>query len=60
MTVAFGAADRILLRRQSRFTDQLPPHTRHLMMPGAGHVPMTDAPDLIARTVLATTGVAAR
>ncbi|SEH01139.1 Pimeloyl-ACP methyl ester carboxylesterase [Nonomuraea solani] len=57
VTVAFGASDRVLLTRQSRFTDQLPPHTRHLVLPGAGHVPMSDTPELVARVIL--TGTAA-
>ncbi|MEV0388422.1 alpha/beta fold hydrolase [Nonomuraea sp. NPDC050643] len=56
VTLAFGASDRLLLTRQSRFTDQLPPHTRHVLVPGAGHVPMSDAPELVSRTILATTG----
>ncbi|MEU4426156.1 alpha/beta fold hydrolase [Actinoplanes sp. NPDC024001] len=60
VTVAFGDADRILLARQSRFTGGLPAHTRHLPLPGAGHVPMSDDPGLIARTVLVTTGAVAR
>jgi pimeloyl-ACP methyl ester carboxylesterase len=59
VTLAFGASDRVLLARQSRFTDQLPPHTRHLVLPGAGHVPMSDAPDLVSRVILTTTGTVA-
>ena len=54
VTVAFGSADRILLARQSRFVDQLPPQTRHLTIADAGHVPMSDAPHRVAEIVLTT------
>jgi pimeloyl-ACP methyl ester carboxylesterase len=60
VTLAFGDSDRVLLARQARFTDQLPPHTRHLVLPGAGHVPMSDAPELVSRVILTTTGAASR
>ncbi|GII05413.1 alpha/beta fold hydrolase [Planobispora takensis] len=59
VTLAFGASDRVLLARQSRFTDQLPPHTRRLVLPGAGHVPMNDAPGPVSQAILTTTGAAA-
>ncbi|HET9137784.1 alpha/beta fold hydrolase [Actinophytocola sp.] len=59
VTLAFGACDRLLLPRQSRHTDQLPRHTRHVVLPDSGHVPMSDAPELVAQVVLATTGAAA-
>jgi pimeloyl-ACP methyl ester carboxylesterase len=44
VTVAFGDRDRLLLRRQSRHLDQLPPGTRQADLPGCGHVPMGDDP----------------
>ncbi|GIH96965.1 alpha/beta fold hydrolase [Planobispora siamensis] len=59
VTLAFGSSDRVLLARQSRFTDQLPPHTRRLVLPGAGHVPMSDAPEPVSQAILTTTGTAA-
>lgn len=59
VTLAFGASDRLLLARQSRFTDQLPPHTRHVVLHGAGHVPMSDAPGSVVEVILATTGTVA-
>ncbi|GLZ09024.1 hydrolase [Actinomadura sp. NBRC 104412] len=58
VTLAFGESDRILLPRQSRHTDQLPPHTRRLDLPDAGHVPMSDNPEQVCRVILATTGKA--
>lgn len=54
VTVAFGSADRILLARQSRFVDQLPPQTRHLTIAEAGHVPMSDAPHRVVEIILTT------
>jgi pimeloyl-ACP methyl ester carboxylesterase len=56
VTVAFGSADRVLLARQSRFTDQLPPHTRHRVIADAGHVLMSDAPGPVADLILEATG----
>jgi pimeloyl-ACP methyl ester carboxylesterase len=57
VTVAFGSADRILLARQSRFADQLPPQTRHVTIADAGHVPMSDAPHRVAEIVRTTAAV---
>jgi len=52
VTVAFGGKDRVLLRNQSRHRDQLPPQTRWLELPGCGHVPTHDDPDLVAEVIL--------
>jgi pimeloyl-ACP methyl ester carboxylesterase len=52
VTVAFGARDLLLLRRQSRHLDQLPPDTHLGSLPGCGHVPMSDNP--LAVTALIT------
>jgi pimeloyl-ACP methyl ester carboxylesterase len=52
VTVAFGGKDRMLLRHQSRHRDQLPPQTRWLELPGCGHVPTYDDPDLVAEVIL--------
>lgn len=46
VTVLFGAKDRIL-GTNARSLLHLPPHTRTFLMPGAGHVPMWDVPELI-------------
>lgn len=53
-TIAWGTRDRILLPRQaSRAAAQLP-DAWHVSLPGCGHVPMNDAPELVARTILRT------
>jgi pimeloyl-ACP methyl ester carboxylesterase len=58
VTVAFGQRDRLLKRRKARFRDELPSHTRWLELPGCGHVPMWDDPDLVTVTILEGTAVA--
>ncbi|MFI5782081.1 alpha/beta fold hydrolase [Nocardia sp. NPDC051570] len=52
ITLAFGARDHMVRVRDSRFLDQLPAHTRQVVLPGCGHMPMWDDPALIARTIL--------
>ena len=52
VTVAFGERDRLLLRRQSRHRDELPSRTRWFELPGCGHVPTHDDPDLVAEVIL--------
>lgn len=59
ITVAWGTRDRILPPRQAARAAQRLPTARHLMLPRCGHVPMSDAPDLIASIILATTAAAA-
>ena len=51
VTVAYGDMDKALLKRH-RTADELPPQTRWLTLPRCGHVPMTDDPELVARTIL--------
>lgn len=53
VTVAFGERDRLLLRRQSRHRDELPPRTRWFELPDCGHVPTHDDPTLVAAVILA-------
>lgn len=55
VTVAWAARDRILLHRQAARARLRLPAARHVDLPGCGHVPMSDAPDLVASTILATT-----
>lgn len=56
VTVAWGARDRILPPRQAERARERLPKARHVTLPHCGHVPMSDAPDLVAQTVLETTG----
>jgi pimeloyl-ACP methyl ester carboxylesterase len=55
VTVAFGSRDFILLNRQSRHLDQLPPGTRVGTLPGCGHIPMADNPDAVTAHITAST-----
>lgn len=54
LTVAWGAADRILPPRQANRAAELLPGAHHVLLPGCGHVPMIDNPELVARTILDT------
>ncbi|GIH16503.1 alpha/beta fold hydrolase [Rugosimonospora africana] len=60
VTVAWGVKDRILFPRQANRARRGLPGARHLALPGCGHVPMSDAPDLVARIILETTGALPR
>ena len=51
VTVAFGSRDVLLLRRQSRHLDQLPPGTGLTVLPGCGHVPMSDHPRAVTTLI---------
>jgi pimeloyl-ACP methyl ester carboxylesterase len=55
VTVAFGSRDRLLLPRQSRHLDELPPGTCVGELPGCGHVPMADNPGAVAALIIAAT-----
>ena len=54
VTLAFGSRDILLLRRQSRHTDQLPPGTRVETLPGCGHLPVADDPGAVAELITRT------
>jgi pimeloyl-ACP methyl ester carboxylesterase len=54
LTLAFGSRDVLLLPRQSRHVDQLPPGTQAETLPGGGHVPMPDAPGAVAELITRT------
>ncbi len=56
VTIAWGTRDRILPYRQAARARQLLPGARHVTLAGCGHVPMVDAPDLVASIILETTG----
>jgi pimeloyl-ACP methyl ester carboxylesterase len=51
VTLAFGSRDVLLLRRQSRHLDQLPPGTQAETLPGCGHVPIADDPGAVAELI---------
>jgi pimeloyl-ACP methyl ester carboxylesterase len=54
VTVAFGSRD-VLLRRQSRHLDQLPPGTKVGYLPGCGHVPVADDPSAVVALITGST-----
>ncbi|MEV6795981.1 alpha/beta fold hydrolase [Streptomyces sp. NPDC051320] len=54
VTVAWGAKDRLLLRRQGIRAKHTMPGARLVRLPGCGHVPMNDDPALVARVILDT------
>ncbi|GAA3393399.1 alpha/beta fold hydrolase [Cryptosporangium minutisporangium] len=60
VTIAWGTRDRILLPRQAERAARRMPEARHVTLPRCGHVPMSDAPDLVASIILATTAASAR
>ncbi|MFJ9389917.1 alpha/beta fold hydrolase [Nocardioides sp. NPDC101246] len=55
ITIAWGTKDRVLRPYQADQARVRLPGARHVELPGCGHVPMADDPDLIADTILATT-----
>lgn len=57
VTVAWAARDRILPYRQAARARLRLPAARHVDLPGCGHVPMSDAPGLVASTILETTRI---
>jgi pimeloyl-ACP methyl ester carboxylesterase len=56
VTIAWGAKDRILPVWQARRARRLLPDARHVVLPGCGHVPMSDSPELVARVLLEGSG----
>ncbi|MEV4617521.1 alpha/beta fold hydrolase [Asanoa sp. NPDC049573] len=56
VTVAWGTRDLILRYRQAAVARRGLPLARHVDLPGCGHVPMSDDPDLVADLILTTTG----
>jgi len=59
VTVAWGDRER-LIPAKARRRDELPVHTRFVTLPDCGHVPMWDAPELVARTIVQGAGQPAR
>lgn len=60
VTLAFAADERVLPPDVAQRTDELPAHTVLRPLPGCGHVPMLDRPDLVAETILFTTDATGR
>lgn len=54
VTIAWGTRDRILVPRQGPRFRRAMPHARLVRLPGLGHVPMLDGPELCTEVVLAT------
>jgi alpha-beta hydrolase superfamily lysophospholipase len=54
--IAWAEFDRTIpFARYGRPVLQAIPHAEHVVLPGVGHVPMFDDPDLVARTILDVT-----
>jgi pimeloyl-ACP methyl ester carboxylesterase len=58
VTIAWGAKDRLLSRRQALVARAQLPTARFVLLPGCGHVPMTDDPELVADVLLRGSGAA--
>jgi pimeloyl-ACP methyl ester carboxylesterase len=54
LTIAWAELDRILPVRQAKRAAAVLPSANHVLLPGCGHVPMIDDPQLVARTILET------
>ncbi|MFG1711212.1 alpha/beta fold hydrolase [Nonomuraea sp. M3C6] len=55
VTLAWGTADRVLPTRQAARAAAIIPMARMVWLPGCGHVPMNDAPQLVAQVILQAT-----
>jgi pimeloyl-ACP methyl ester carboxylesterase len=55
VTIAWGTRDRLLPPRQAARACAMIPNARLVPLPGCGHVPMLDASELVARTILNAT-----
>ena len=52
VTIAWGTRDRLLRPHQAKIAEQQLPGARFVPLPGCGHVPMTDNPELVADVLL--------
>ena len=57
VTVLWGTRDAILAPRQGPRVEAAVPSSNLIPLPGLGHIPMSDDPDLIAHSILAVTTV---
>jgi pimeloyl-ACP methyl ester carboxylesterase len=55
VTIAWSAGDRILPPSEAAIATARVPDAQQVILPECGHVPMSDAPNLVAETILATT-----
>ncbi|MCW2948725.1 MAG: alpha/beta hydrolase fold protein, partial [Actinoallomurus sp.] len=55
VTIAWGTRDRVLPPRQATRATTMITQARLIWLPDCGHVPMNDAPELIARIILQAT-----
>jgi len=56
VTVAWGTRDRLLLPGQAELARRRLPEARHVPLPGCGHIPMIDSPELVVSLVEETIG----
>ncbi len=59
LTIAWGDHDHLLLTRQRGRARTVLPWARHVELPGCGHVPFADDPELLASVLLAGAGTEA-
>jgi pimeloyl-ACP methyl ester carboxylesterase len=52
VTIAWGTSDRVLPQSNARVARRQLPGARFVPLPGCGHVPMTDDPELVAEVLL--------
>lgn len=52
-TIAWGTRDRVLPPRQAEIARKRLPAARHITLPGCGHVPMIDDPELVTQVIRA-------
>ncbi|MDQ0993459.1 pimeloyl-ACP methyl ester carboxylesterase [Streptomyces sp. V3I7] len=52
VTIAWGDRDRLLLPRQAARTQRAVPEAELIWLPGCGHVPVNDDPELVAEVLL--------
>ncbi|MGH3358288.1 MAG: alpha/beta fold hydrolase [Nocardioidaceae bacterium] len=50
-TIAWGTRDHVLKPRQAEIARRRLPAARHVSLPGCGHVPMIDDPELVAQVI---------
>lgn len=53
VSILWGTRDFLLLHRQSRRARKVLPRARHVDLPGCGHAPFYDDPELVARELIA-------